>query len=106
MSDSAFIGLIAGLVALVVVVIILVATLRSSIETQTDKPSSLQQKPGREERPSAAAITEWYKDALAKIVAARLEKESSDGPDEPVFLSHYISNGIFRHWVLHVHGHK
>ncbi|PKK51989.1 hypothetical protein CI102_4986, partial [Trichoderma harzianum] len=55
---------------------------------------------------SKADIKKWYKAALDKIVAARLEKESSVESGEPVFLSHYISQGQFRHWVLHAHDYK
>ncbi|KAH8712311.1 hypothetical protein HC256_005509 [Beauveria bassiana] len=46
------------------------------------------------------------REALEKIVSARLEKESSNEFGEPVFVSHYTNNGVFRHWVLHAHGHK
>ncbi|PNP57407.1 hypothetical protein THARTR1_02404 [Trichoderma harzianum] len=55
---------------------------------------------------SKADIKKWYKEALSKIVAARLENESSAEPGQPVFLSHSISQGQFRHWVLHAYEHK
>ncbi|OQE15925.1 hypothetical protein PENSTE_c026G02339 [Penicillium steckii] len=51
-------------------------------------------------------IFKRYKEALDKIVTARLKKESTTSSGEPIFLSHYISRGQFRHWVMHVHNHK
>ncbi|KAI2820518.1 hypothetical protein CBS115989_3648 [Aspergillus niger] len=57
-------------------------------------------------KPSEAEIKTWYRVALDKIVAARLEQESSTAQGEPIFLSHYISQGQFRHWVMHTYGHK
>lgn len=55
---------------------------------------------------SDAEIKKWYRDAIREIVTARLERESDPTLGEAVFLSHYISNGQFRHWALHVHRHK
>ncbi|KAJ2965423.1 hypothetical protein NQ176_g10624 [Zarea fungicola] len=60
----------------------------------------------QDKEPSTAEISKWYKDILGMIVNERLERESSLKSVQPVFLSHYIENGVFRHWVLHVHGHK
>ncbi|GAT21115.1 LOW QUALITY PROTEIN: 2-hydroxyphytanoyl-CoA lyase [Aspergillus luchuensis] len=57
-------------------------------------------------KPSEAEIRTWYRVALDKIVSARLEQESNTARGEPIFLSHYISQGQFRHWVLHTYGHK
>ncbi|KAJ2979339.1 hypothetical protein NQ176_g3316 [Zarea fungicola] len=52
------------------------------------------------------ALSMRYRKALAEIVKARLRNESSHELGEPVFVSHYIKNGVFRHWALHAHGHK
>ncbi|KAF1733589.1 hypothetical protein CRV24_007494 [Beauveria bassiana] len=60
---------------------------------------------GRQE-PTVDSLSRRYREALEKIVSARLEKESSNEFGEPVFVSHYTNNGVFRHWVLHAHGHK
>ncbi|KAJ5341047.1 hypothetical protein N7541_010171 [Penicillium brevicompactum] len=68
------------------------------------KRGPLSKVPGR--RASSAEIKKWYRGAIDKIVTARLQRECSTTSGEPVFLSHYISQGQFRHWVLHVYGHK
>ncbi|KAM3430863.1 hypothetical protein MY4824_007436 [Beauveria thailandica] len=60
---------------------------------------------GRQKR-TVDSLSRRYREALEMIVSARLEKESSKEFGEPVFVSHYINNGVFRHWVLHAHGHK
>ncbi|KAM3553894.1 hypothetical protein ARSEF4850_006712 [Beauveria asiatica] len=60
---------------------------------------------GRQKR-TVDSLSRRYREALEIIVSARLEKESSNEFGEPVFVSHYIHNGVFRHWVLHAHGHK
>ncbi|KAJ5613644.1 hypothetical protein N7528_007298 [Penicillium herquei] len=59
-----------------------------------------------ETKPSQDDIKQWYRRAIAKIVNARVQAECSLESGEPVFLSHYISKGRLRHWVLHVHEHK
>ncbi|KAJ6024796.1 zinc finger protein [Penicillium herquei] len=51
-------------------------------------------------------IRQWYRMAIEKIVTARLQAECSLISGEPIFLSHYISKGRLRHWVLHVYGYK
>ncbi|KAJ5710915.1 hypothetical protein N7488_005071 [Penicillium malachiteum] len=56
-----------------------------------------------ETKPSQDDIKQW---AIGKIVNARIQAECSLQSGEPVFLSHYISKGRLRHWVLHVHEHK
>ncbi|KAM3461424.1 hypothetical protein MY5147_009932, partial [Beauveria neobassiana] len=58
------------------------------------------------QKPAVDSLSRRYREALERIVSARLEKESSNEFGEPVFLSHYTNNGVFRHWVLHAHGHK
>ncbi|KAM3540107.1 hypothetical protein ARSEF1564_006981 [Beauveria bassiana] len=58
------------------------------------------------QKPTVDSLSRRYREALERIVSARLEKESSNEFGEPVFLSHYTNNGVFRHWVLHAHGHK
>lgn len=70
------------------------------------KEASGGSRPGPINKISSTEIRRWYREALRKIVIARLQRETSTASGEPVFLSHYISQGRLRHWVLHVHGHK
>ncbi|KAJ3497090.1 hypothetical protein NLG97_g2167 [Lecanicillium saksenae] len=58
------------------------------------------------QRRTRDALSIRYRLALDAIVAARLKRESSRAHGEPVFLSHYVRNGVFRHWVLHTHSCK
>ncbi|KAJ5738442.1 hypothetical protein N7493_001597 [Penicillium malachiteum] len=70
------------------------------LPTKRARINALKTKASKEE------IKQWYRTAIEKIVTARLEAESSTTSGEPVFLSHYISKGRLRHWVLHVYGYK
>lgn len=97
--------IVAGVVAIIVTgfVIIKLAVARSRRKSNS---SSGNGGGSKDKGASKADIRKWYRAALDKIVAARLEKESSTESGEPVFLSHYLSHGQFHHWVLHAHGHK
>ncbi|GKZ36199.1 hypothetical protein AbraIFM66950_007195 [Aspergillus brasiliensis] len=77
-----------------------------SSEQPTDESGKAVGSSQKKTKPSLADIKRWYRAALDKIVAARLEQESGTESGEPVYLSHHISHGIFRHWVLHAYGYK
>lgn len=102
-AEGARIAIIVGAVlGGVGIVLFIIRWGRSRYRRQTSGGS----RPGPINKISSAEIRRWYREALHKIVTARLLRESSTASGEPVFLSHYISQGRLRHWVLHVHGHK
>ncbi|KAF3074124.1 hypothetical protein CFAM422_003266 [Trichoderma lentiforme] len=104
---AAIVGVIVSAVAVIVSIKALIARSRKKAKAIASSKSAVAAKgKGKGKETSKADIKKWYKQALDKIVAARLEKESSIESGEPVFLSHYISQGQFRHWVLHAHDHK
>ncbi|KAI9369761.1 hypothetical protein BJX61DRAFT_518280 [Aspergillus egyptiacus] len=94
--------IVAGVVGSVAAVVIFILLLRSHHRRKATRVPT--QRPKK--KVSSAEIKKLYREALDKIVTARLQRESSTASGEPVFLSHYISQGRLRHWVLHVHRHK
>ncbi|KAF7125238.1 hypothetical protein CNMCM5793_001416 [Aspergillus hiratsukae] len=96
-SDEAKTGAIVGVSvgASIIVLLVIIAVIRA-----------YKQRNSAGAKASRTDVKKWYRAVLEKIVAARVEKESSTEFGEPVFLSHYIDRGQFRHWVLHAHGYK
>ncbi|KAK4063737.1 hypothetical protein Trihar35433_8445 [Trichoderma harzianum] len=99
------VGVVVAAVAVIVSIKAAIASFRKKAKAAASSKSGVVAKAKAKET-SKADIKKWYKAALDKIVAARLEEESSVESGEPVFLSHYISQGQFRHWVLHTHDYK
>lgn len=97
---------IACLTSLVVIAKLIHRQVKKNKTMTTPKPVAKPASGNARAKAYEEDLRKWYKDALDKIVTARLEQESSVAYGEPVFLSHYIHNGQFRHWVMHVHGYK
>lgn len=109
-EDILIVKVVASVVGVCATFFALIRTLRSrarrkDAEASRGKVASKSNKSSSKRVPNGE-IRKRYKEALEKIVTARLKKESTTTSEEPVFLSHYISQGQFRHWVLHVHNHK
>ncbi|KAL7785776.1 hypothetical protein V8C43DRAFT_290963 [Trichoderma afarasin] len=102
---ASIVGVIVAAIAVIVSIKAAIASSRKKAKAAAASKSGVVAKAKGKET-SKADIKKWYKAALDKIVAARLATESSVEPGEPVFLSHYISQGQFRHWVLHAHDYK
>ncbi|KAH0527111.1 hypothetical protein TsFJ059_002144 [Trichoderma semiorbis] len=102
---ASIVGVIIAAVAVIVSIKAAIASSRKKAKAAASSKSGVVAKAKGKET-FKADIKKWYKAALDKIVAARLATESSVEPGEPVFLSHYISQGQFRHWVLHAHDYK
>ncbi|KKP06189.1 hypothetical protein THAR02_01702 [Trichoderma harzianum] len=104
---ASIVGVIVAAIAVIVSIKAAIASSRKKAKATASSKSAVAAKgKGKGKETSKADIKKWYKAALDKIVAARLATESSVEPGEPVFLSHYISQGQFRHWVLHAHDYK
>ncbi|KAL7956613.1 hypothetical protein V8C34DRAFT_326085 [Trichoderma compactum] len=102
--------IVAGIIGVILASVAVIVSIKAVIERSRKKAAASSKSrvaaKAKAKEASKADIKKWYKEALNKIVAARVEKESSVESGEPVFLSHYISQGQFRHWVLHAHDYK
>ncbi|KAJ5106207.1 hypothetical protein N7456_002882 [Penicillium angulare] len=93
-------GFVGGTVALILIAILIRRVHRP------DPNINIGSRPPPRRKATRADIRHWYRGALDNIVTAPLLKESNMGSGEPIFLSHYIRNGNFRHWALHIYSHK
>ncbi|KAL5364465.1 hypothetical protein BJX96DRAFT_157399 [Aspergillus floccosus] len=106
-KDVAIAKIVAGIVSVLVTLFILFKLVRARLRKKANDTlgkSPKQNAPRK--KVSSAELRKWYREAIDKIVNARLQKECSTTSGEPVILSHYINQGRLRHWVLHTHSHK